>query len=39
MVLDEETDQAALARRRETVIEAARTLAATAGRLRSGAPE
>ena len=27
MILDEETDQAALARRRETVIEAARTLA------------
>jgi hypothetical protein len=39
MVLDEETDQAALARRRETVIEAARVLAATAGRLPGGAPE
>ncbi|MEU5030770.1 TetR family transcriptional regulator [Streptomyces milbemycinicus] len=35
-ILDEETDQAALARRRETVIEAARTLAATAGRLHGG---
>ncbi len=29
LVLDEETDQAALARRRETVIDVARTLAAT----------
>ncbi|MHC3474973.1 TetR family transcriptional regulator [Streptomyces sp. 7R007] len=38
MVLDEETDQAALARRRETVIEAARTLATTAGRLHRGVP-
>ncbi|MDT0548596.1 MULTISPECIES: TetR family transcriptional regulator [unclassified Streptomyces] len=32
MILDEETDQAALARRRETVIEAARALATAAGR-------
>jgi AcrR family transcriptional regulator len=39
MVLDEETDQAALTRRRETVIEDARTLATTAGRLHSGVPE
>lgn len=39
MVLDEETDQAALTRRRETVIEAARTLATTAGRLHGEVPE
>jgi AcrR family transcriptional regulator len=32
MVLDEETDQAAWARRRETVIETARTLATNAGK-------
>ncbi|GGM21209.1 hypothetical protein GCM10010129_76850 [Streptomyces fumigatiscleroticus] len=38
MVLDEETDQAALTRRRETVIEAARTLATTAGRLHREVP-
>jgi AcrR family transcriptional regulator len=37
-VLDEETDRAALARRRETVIETARTLAAAA-RLAGGAPD
>lgn len=35
MVLDEDTDQAALARRRETVIETARTLATMAGAFRT----
>ncbi|MEU5087667.1 TetR/AcrR family transcriptional regulator [Streptomyces sp. NPDC021356] len=39
MVLDEQSDRAALARRRAAVVEAARTLAAAAGRLRSGLPE
>jgi hypothetical protein len=39
MALDEETERAAFARRRETVIEAARTLAANAGRLQSGVSE
>ncbi|PVE13263.1 TetR/AcrR family transcriptional regulator [Streptomyces scopuliridis] len=39
MVLDEETDQAALARRRETVMEVARTLAADAGRPRGAIPD
>ncbi|WP_406069425.1 TetR family transcriptional regulator [Streptomyces sp. NBC_01020] len=39
MALDEETDEAAFARRRETVIEAARTLAANAGRPRGGVSE
>jgi len=39
LVLDEETDQAAFARRRETVIEVARRLATTPGRLHSGVSE
>lgn len=39
MVLDEETDRAALARRRQAVVEAARTLTAAAGRLAGAVPE